>query len=664
MPGTPHTHSITLPRKNTNQQSTQNPPRNLKLKLKAIPLAVALLCAGTVHAQNATLSTVSVTASPIIEDNRVDKFSSFSTVVTENQLRDQNAVDLASALRHTPGVEISRYNPVGSFGGDQGGAVYIRGMGVSRPGSEIKTYVDGVPVYMGVWNHPLLDLLPVNGMQSVTINKSPQPQINGNNFASINLETKRATEDGIHGSGRVSAGSFGTVVEQVDLAGRSGALDFSLAQGYAKSNGHRANSDGELNNLMGRLGAKLSEHWSVGVSFLSVDNKAKDPYDNRLTAPATAPRYESSTNMISAFVSHQHGDWRGEFRVYDNQGKGNLYDDARPMVGWGTFLTNFSMSGLRWKEQFSPWAGGTVVLGIDQDKVSGEVNGPNTGGWTKMPEFRVTSPHLALSQNIELSKNWALVPSAGVRTYNHSQYASRTAPHAGVSLVSEQLTIFANVSRGINYPGLEGAALQAAIPFMFAGTTWKKLSPEELDHQEIGVKFAPTEATQIDLSLFRDEVKNRYAYDLSFASTTFYNLGTYRTNGAELSVKQKIARDWAVFGGLTLLDPSISNLPYTPKTAFTAGVNGQLGPIRVAVDAQYQSEVFALSRDRNTLNPNIQRVGAYTVVNARLSYPVSALGKKGEVFIAAENLFDRDYAYRPGYPMPGRNGQLGVSASF
>mgnify|MGYP000308265566 CR=1 FL=1 len=37
-------------------------------------------------------------------------------------------------------------------GGDQGGAVFIRGMGTSRPGSEIKTYVDGVPFYMPVWN--------------------------------------------------------------------------------------------------------------------------------------------------------------------------------------------------------------------------------------------------------------------------------------------------------------------------------------------------------------------------------------------------------------------------------------------------------------------------------------------------------------------------------
>lgn len=619
---------------------------------------------------SATLPAITVTASPIIENNSVDKFSSYSTVVTESQLRDQNAVDLASALRHTPGVEISRYNPVGSFGGDQGGAVYIRGMGVSRPGSEIKTYIDGVPFYMGVWNHPLLDLLPVNGMQSITVHKSPQPQINGNNFASINLETKRATEDGIHGNGKLSTGSFGTVVEQVDLTGRQGNLDFTLAQGHAQSNGHRPNSDGQLDNVMGRIGAKLSDNWTIGASVLSVDNKAKDPYDNRLAAPAVAPRYLSSATMLTAFATHQHGGWHGEFRVYDNKGKGNLHDDNRPGVGWGTFLTNFNMSGFRWKEEFSPWTGGAVVAGVDQDRVSGDVNGPHTGGgmgiggWAKMPEFRVTSPHIAVSQNFELSKSWALVPSAGVRTYNHSQYQSKSAPHAGVSLVSDQVTVFANVSRGVNYPGLEGAALQAAMPFMFAGTTWKQLSAEELDHKEVGVKLTPTDVTQIDLSLFRDEVKNRYAYDLAFAATTFYNLGTYRTNGAELAVKQQITRDWVVFGGLTMLNPSINNLPYTPKTAFTAGVNGQLGPVRVAVDAQNQSGVWALSRDRNTLNPNTEKVSAFTVVNARLSYPLAGLGKKGEVFVAAENLFNSNYAYRPGYPMPGRNGQVGLSASF
>ena len=154
---------------------------NKKMKIKKIMVAVTAATAtagisGFAMAQSTasssnetqspavTLSPVVVMSNPIIDRVRIDPFSSTSAVVTESQLRDQNAFDLATALRRTPGVQISRYNPVGAFGGDQGGAVFIRGMGVSRPGSEIKTYIDGIPFYMGVWNHPLLDLLPVNGM--------------------------------------------------------------------------------------------------------------------------------------------------------------------------------------------------------------------------------------------------------------------------------------------------------------------------------------------------------------------------------------------------------------------------------------------------------------------------------------------------------------------
>jgi outer membrane cobalamin receptor len=193
---------------------------------------------------------------------------------------------------------------------------------------------------------------------------------------------------------------------------------------------------------------------------------------------------------------------------------------------------------------------------------------------------------------------------------------------------------------------------------------WGRLSPEELDHSEIGVKLNPWESTQIDLSLFRDAVRNRYVYDLAFGTTTFYNLGAYRVNGGELSIRQQVSRDWSLFGGLTQLNPSISNLPYSPKQALTLGVSGRVGPLRLAIDAQSQSEVWALNRDRNTLNPNLTRVGGFSVVNARISYPLAAFGSKGEVFLAMENLFDRNYGYRPGYPMPGRAGQAGLSASF
>jgi iron complex outermembrane receptor protein len=54
------------------------------------------------------------------------------------------------------------------------------------------------------------------------------------------------------------------------------------------------------------------------------------------------------------------------------------------------------------------------------------------------------------------------------------------------------------------------------------------------------------------------------------------------------------------------------------------------------------------------------------VVNGKLSYtfPVGDWGTEGEVFVSGKNLTDTDYAYRPGYPMPGINGMIGVKFSL
>jgi len=215
----------------------------------ANPLAKASSAAPT------TVPAVVVTASPIIDGNAVDLFGSYVTTVSADQVRDLNAVDLAGALRTTPGVSISRFNPVGSFGDIEGGAVFVRGMGSSRPGSEIKTYVDGIPFYMATWNHPLLDLLPINGMGKIDVYKGPQPQKFGNTFAAINLTPKAAGKaQGISGDAQVTGGSFNTWVEQSDVLGRQGPVDWSFSQGYASSDGHRASADGRLVNFMGHVG--------------------------------------------------------------------------------------------------------------------------------------------------------------------------------------------------------------------------------------------------------------------------------------------------------------------------------------------------------------------------------------------------------------------------
>lgn len=607
------------------------------------------------------LITIEVIGSPIIEEANIDSFSFVSSVVTEEQLKNQNALDLAAALRRTPGVQISRFNPVGAFGGGEGGGVYIRGMGASRPGSEIKIYIDGIPYYMGTWNHPLLDLLPLNAMSSITVYKSPQPQISGNNFASVNLITKRATQEGTQGNARLSAGSFSTLIEQVDLVGKQGDWDYTLAQGYAKSDGHRDNADGELNNAMAHLGRTLNTHWSTGINLLYTNNKASDPGDERVAAPSIAPKYNTRATMAAMNLSHQHGTWQGDIRVYRNSGEGNWLDQA---VDKDTY-TDFEMSGLRWKETVSPWEHGRLVAGIDSDALSGKVREAASSVDFETDTFRINSPYVALNHSFALDSGWTVTPSAGVRYYDHSEFDSTTAPHAGLSLMSETMTLFVNASKGINYPGLETPVLAAYIPPL--GTSWQNLEAEELDHTEAGGQFYLSDATQLDVTLFKDKVKNRYVF--AFPPTVapppqFLNLGEYEMRGAELALTQTISEGWRLFGAVTLLDPSIDELPYTPDRAATLGVSGKIGNISLAVDAQYQSETLALNRTRNPDAVNTEKVSGFSVVNARTAYPMPVLGDRGELFLAVENLFDRDYAYQPGYPMAGRGAQLGVSASF
>lgn len=613
----------------------------------------------TLYAADPTVETIDVISRPIVDSTRLDNFSSTSSVITAAQLRDQNAVDLASALRRTPGVQISRFNPVGSFGGGEGGAVYIRGMGVSRPGSEIKTYIDGVPFYMGAWNHPLLDLLPINAMSSITVLKGPQPQSSSNNFASVNLRTRQATEEGLSGNARLSAGSFNTVVEQLTITGKKDGLDFLLAQGAATSDGHRADSEGKLKNLLGRVGWHMNDVWSVSASVLTTDNEAQDPGDERVIRRTVAPEYNTSAKLLTGTVAHVQERWTGELRIYSSEGSGDWLQQPA-----NTF-TNFDTSGFAWNERVRFPGAVELQIGADSHRVSGDVVEAAARVNLATETFEINSWSAAVSREFTLNAQWTLTPSIGVRTYSHSEFNDASTPHAGVTLASERVELFANFSEGINYPGLEAPVLAAYIPPL--GVTWRKLDAEELEHAEIGGSFNLGAASTVSVSLFEDDVSNRYVFGfppLVAPPPQFINLGSYEISGTEVSFGHQTGENLRVFAALTTLDASRKGLPYTPERAMTVGVNAVLGGFRLALDAQYQSDILGLSRARAASAVNTQELDAFTVVNARFSYPLGALGTSGEIFMAAENLFDREYQYQPGYTMAGTGVQLGVSASF
>lgn len=664
--------------------------KNRSFSLRPVAALVALACAPAAFAQTqpveSTLPAVVVKVpSPIIESNLVDSQSAFSTRVSDEQVRQLGALDLAAALRMTPGVQISRYNEVGSYSGDQGGNVYIRGLGASRPGGEVKTYLDGIPLYMGLWNHPLMDLLPLQGIQAIRVHKGPVNPVAGNNFASIDLESKRAKQEGVHGDVNASIGSFSTRVLQGNLQGKQGPLDFALSMGHASSEGDRENADARLKNAMGRLGYQIDANWSVGLSFLSVDNKVGDPGDERYVRSTSGvgpyqfsngvARNHSTSNLLAASVAHRHGDWQGELKVYRNEGHNNLEQDP----SWGTFDSTFSMSGFTWQEAFVPWQGARVSAGLDQQSITGSITGPNVGaavgtpfafgqaGSAEISAFRLSTFKLSGSQDIALSSDWVLRPSLGVRFYDSNHHGSKAAPNAGLSLITGWGNVYAQYAEGLLYPGAETYTLTRAIPMAFAADNgWDRLKPSKNRHTEIGVQWDVATGTHLDVSAFQDDISDRYVWSgfvPNATATWSNNFPDYQVRGAEVSLKHELCSAATLFGGFTWLNPSLSSLPYAPRRAASLGLSGVAAGLRWSTDVQHQSDMISLTQSRE-LNKTGNPVDGFTVVNARVAYPVSALGKQGEVYLALNNLFDKAYAYNAGYPMPGRNFRVGLSASF
>jgi iron complex outermembrane receptor protein len=242
-------------------------------------------------AEDTRLNPVRVVGNPIIEGTVVSRYGTEATVVSQSQIEDMNAQDITSALRRTPGVTISRYNPVGSFGGGQGGGVFVRGSGSSRPGGELQIFYDGIPRINPIFSHPLLDIISIDPAASVQVYKSPQPQSFGNAHAAVDVQTKSKEEEGFITKLGAQYGSYRGFMQGAEHGGKTGPYDYYLGQSYKHSDGLRKNSSGDLQSYFARLGIELNDNWKISGFGNFTDNLAHDPGDRRFSGGQSGSAY-------------------------------------------------------------------------------------------------------------------------------------------------------------------------------------------------------------------------------------------------------------------------------------------------------------------------------------------------------------------------------------
>jgi outer membrane cobalamin receptor len=643
------------------------PGRRMRQIAAAAPAVCGMFAASVLSAaQSVTLPAIEVVGRPLVSETSVDVFAQQTTIVGIEQINALNAQDITSALRRTPGVTITRYNTVGSFGGGEGGALLLRGLGSSRPGGEIKTTVDGVPKANAVFNHPLLDLMSIDLAAEIEVARRAAPLQAGNMFAGVNFVSPRATEPGGFARGTVAGGSFGTFMGKAEAGGRFGAFDAYAGQSYRSSDGHRPDSDGRLTNYVLRLGWR--PHTSLSFDYLlnRTDNRASDP--GPLGATGTAQTrgdvYETEDwlHIVTAGWDLDRGE--GSLKFYRGDGEANWH--RRLSSGNADSLNDSRLEGVRGRQTLRVWDGVELIAGADYDRSRGRTHSvPATAAPTVTfgpQEFRLFSAYTGVAHTLEFTNAWSITSSVGARYYDHDAFGTKWAPQAGMVARSGGTQLHASYGRAVNYPGLDVAAFSTvAVPAL--ASSWPLLRPEQLDQFEVGIRQELTPGIVAELTLFHNRGTNRYVWQAP--PPRYLNQESFRTQGGEFTIAARAGETLSVFGGVSHLEARPADLPYAPRWSVVGGAAWRpADSFTINIDASYTGEQRAGSQTRIANSVNSDSLHSFTLWNARVAYHFLWAQRDATLFVAAENLFDRDYAYRPGYPMPGIGGTVGFTIGF
>lgn len=630
--------------------------RNLPLAVTAYAALTASFATAQTETNAVKETRIEVTASPIADFERTLKDGANQVVVGRAQLDRLNANDLPTALRQIPGVAISRYSPVGAYGGGDGGSVYVRGAGTARPGGEVRIYTDGVPRFSGVWEHPIMDIVPIDFADRITVARNPQPQHYPGAFGAVDVSTRQRQTEGHEGELDIAYGRYNTLLSSGSVGGKIDMFDYYAGVAYKYSEGARDHGSAELRSAFGRLGWQLSSHDHLSYIYNITDNYSQEPGPKGGPKPIR-DQFNTKTDTHAVRLDSDHEWVKGYAMAYFDDGQIRWHQDNLSPNVPGYSKTDWHNYGFRSLYDFLI-DDFTLTAGLDSWSDGGRTgNYPDRTGkrvWGYRQRFFTTAPYLGGRYDFDLNEAWTLTPSLGSRYYISNEFDNEWAPNAALTLAKEGMQFYVSRSTGVHYPGI----------YMYgtSPTTWKSLNAETLDTTEFGTHIDIGSEWSIHAALLRVEADDR----MESTSRGYVNSGSMDANGVEVSLHWYPAKEIAVFAGGTYMEPEDHPVSRMPEATVTAGASWQaFDYLRLDLDAQYVASQYGYSVRANPDPATLEKLDAFLVFNARAALDLRAFSKlDGELYVAAENFTNQDYEYFPGYSMPGVVWYVGTKLKF
>lgn len=665
-------------------------------------LVAASLTTSAFAEGNIILSPVVVTATK----NAVNSFDLPVSidVVDKSSIQDGQAqMVLSESLIRVPGItaqnrtQFSQDPQISTRGFGSRSAFGVRGL---------RIYVDGIPFSMpdGIGQPGNIDL---NAVKSIEVMRGPFSSLYGSSSGGvIQLLTEDSPKTPLEVSGGYMFGSYGTQKETLRAAGSEGNFEYLVNYSKFETDGYRANSAADKEQLTAKMKFNLTDTTKVTVMANWMDMNAQDPLGLGRTASATLP---------SAFVTPKAvpgAALRANTRVSRTNTQAGV--NLEQIINENNTLNLIAYGGQRDNLQFlslSTTSTSGRASAIARDFWGTELRWTNKGELLSRP-YTITSG-LTYGHMEDVRKD--IAATAGVMldesvlanvnrrenniAYNFDQYLQGQLGlldnldiHAGVRHTKVNLKVEDNLvnltlvgSDNKYRDGSGNVSYDKTTPVI--GTTWKvnpqfnlyanygkgfetptlievayanssgsgpnlTLKPSTSDNYEIGAKAFVGDVARVNAAVFRTETEGELVTSQSGTYAVYSNAGKTKRQGLELSADVNLPYNFGLYGAYTYLDAKFTSDYLSSGNTVKTGNK---------IPGTYRSQVYgevtwkaptvgfstALEARYNSKvfvdDLNSDSAPSYTVFNVRAVLQQEVQKWRFSEYVRVENLFDKDY---------------------
>ncbi|MGI2109916.1 TonB-dependent receptor family protein [Shewanella frigidimarina] len=709
-------------------------PEKSRFTLTTITMAIAASFASSAaiadgKSQTEAKPEIIVVTGSLLGNSEVADLKTYTgnrSIITSDQIERTAARSIDTALQQVPGIKIKDETGTGVLPN-----ISVRGLDSSRSGYA-QVLLDGIPMTLAPYGHTGQSLFPATLFMIDRIDVArggASIQYGPNNVGGvINLISKPIPTDWETSVNERMTffGDSNTLFDTNISTGGAVNEDFSMRfdGNITKGESFREHSDTDIKNLMLKTLWNIDEQNSLDATLQYYDAFSELP--GALNTPAYEADREQSlrpndefnadTKRVSLKYSHVLDDSKiidyGEIdlRVFGNKSSRNFqwdfYDSSKDTDGnLGTSWSDTTQDATHLRNSPRDF----TVFGIEPTAsllIDGDISQHIIAGARYINEdISYQLNHIDKStQTATRPRDWQMDTNAMAYYVSNKVgfFDDTLSVTPGIRYEDVRMT-FTNVGQDYSQDNhvtewLPGITLGYEFSSNWFGYTnaqrslrtpqisqlWPKdqtLESELSWNYEAGVRFTPTERSNLSIAAYRIDFENKVEYDRNVSM--FVNIGQTRNQGIELegTYSPMSLPDLVLTGAYNYLDTEQldgefagNELAYVSKHQLSASALYSIKDVDLGLMAFYYSKSFAdlANSVEEDVSGTSGEVPAYTVVNFNIATEFFKQDNHGlKVGLSVNNLFDNEYYFRgldvsPAgrVPASGRSLSLDVGYTF